>query len=219
MKRSEIRGTQSWIPLRSIQATSSHQETSVDPDEVKRNPGYHLSMVNYRRSRIPGGTYFFTVTLLNRNSNVLIKHANVLRDAIARTKQQRPFQLKAIVALPDHLHAIWTLPEGDDDYPGRWKAIKSTFCRSLIKAGVQLGQNEKGEYDLWQRRYWEHTISDELDLQRHVDYIHYNPVKHGYVSCPGDWRYSTFHKYVARGLLPPNWTGGSNIPEPDNFGE
>ena len=122
-----------------------------------------------------------------------------------------------VVVLPEHLHAIWTLPPDDVDYCARWQRIKGRFTRLLVKQGVDLSRNAKGEYDLWQRRYWEHTIRDDIDLQRHVDYIHYHPVKHGFVQRVTDWPYSSFHRYVRDGLLPQDW-GGLDTGA-DHFGE
>ena len=153
-------------------------------------------MVQYRRARIPGGTYFFTATLRDRRSKLLVEHIDVLRSAFRKTLRQRPFAIRAVVVLPDHVHSIWTLPADDADYAGRWLSIKSDFTRRLVKAGVRLDRNTRGEYALWQRRYWEHTIRDELDFQRHADYIHFNPVKHGWVKRVRDWPYSSFHRWV-----------------------
>jgi len=123
------------------------------------------------------------------------------------------------VVLPEHLHSIWALPLDDADYPKRWQAIKSRFTRSLVKEGEALTKNTKGEYDLWQRRYWEHLIRDESDLQRHVDYIHYNPVKHGHVLQVKDWPYSSFHRYIQKGYLNPNWASPVNDDVRSDFGE
>jgi putative transposase len=120
---------------------------------------------------------------------------------------ERPFIIDAIVILPDHLHTLWTLPEGDADYSGRWRAIKSRFTHSLLASSVSLTRDNRGEYLLWQRRFWEHTIRDELDFTHHVDYCHWNPIKHGCVQYLADWPYSSFHRYVRYGLLPANWTG------------
>lgn len=173
-------------------------------------------MVNYRRNYVSGGTYFFTVTLRDRSSNLLIAHIELLRAAFRLARHKRPFQIDAIVILPDHLHAIWTLPDGDDNYSARWQAIKSHFTHALVKAGVQLTHDAKGEYDLWQRRFWEHTIADERDYQHHIDYIHYNPVKHGWVKQPLDWQYTSLHRYIQQGQLPPNWASDATTGE---FGE
>ena len=162
-------------------------------------------MVHYRRNRVPGGTYFFTVTLRNRGSTLLVDHAVGLRQVFARVARERPFRIDAIVVLPDHLHAIWTLPAGDDDYSGRWRAIKASFVRTVVRHGVAVRRNKRGEADIWQRRFWEHTLRDDADYAAHCDYIHYNPVKHGYVARPADWLYSSFRRFVAEGRYPPNW--------------
>jgi putative transposase len=167
-------------------------------------------MVQYRRNFVPGGTFFFTVTLANRQSSVLVAHLDVLRRSFRKTRRERPFSIDAIVVLPDHLHVVMTLPPDDADFPGRWKRIKSLFTRYAIAGGVVSERNQRGEYSIWQRRYWEHTIRDEADLARHVDYIHYNPVKHGYVPQVGDWPHSSFHRYVKLGILPADWGGVAN---------
>jgi putative transposase len=165
------------------------------------------AMVRYRRNHIPGGTYFFTVTLADRRSTALVDRADALRAAFRTTMAAAPFGIDAIVVLPDHLHAILRLPEDDADYPNRWRLIKGHFTSAVIAAGSPLVPDAKGEYRIWQRRYWEHTIRDERDFARHVDYIHINPVKHGLVACVADWPYSSFHRYVRRGLLPKDWAG------------
>jgi putative transposase len=167
-------------------------------------------MVNYRRNLVPGGTYFFTVTLRDRSSRLLTEHIGSLRGAIRDVKRKHPFRIDAVVILPEHLHTIWTLPEGDANYPGRWRAIKSAFTHAVVKSGVAVKRDEKGEYELWQRRYWEHTIADYEDFRRHVDYIHFNPVKHGWVRQVADWPYSSFHRYLRHGMLPPDWAGCIN---------
>ena len=177
-------------------------------------------MVNYRRSRTQGGTYFFTVNLRNCTSNHLVTHINYLRQAFRLVQKQRPFEVVASVILPEHLHIIMSLPDGDCDYPERWKAIKSRFTRALIKENVSgLTKNRKGEYNLWQRRYWEHQIRDEIDLQHHVDYIHFNPVKHGHVREVADWPYSSFHRYVKSGLIESNWSGDDRFDGVGGYGE
>ncbi|MDO9214130.1 MAG: transposase [Methylococcales bacterium] len=129
-----------------------------------------------------------------------------LRDALRQTLQEKPFQIDAWVVLPEYIHAVWTLPVGDDDYSGRWRLIKSRFSHQVAKAD-NLTHNAKGEYQIWQRRFWEHTIRDDNDFSKHVDYIHYNPVKHGYVAQVRDWQYSTFHRYVKQGLYTADWGG------------
>ena len=162
-------------------------------------------MVNYRRVYIEGGCYFFTATLKNRKSSILTDYIDALRESFSFVKEQQPFEIIAIVVLPEHLHCIWQLPEGDDNYAGRWRSIKSRFTRSLIKSGVKLYKNNRGEYNLWQARYWEHMIRNESDLLRHIDYIHFNPVKHDWSTAVKDWPYSSFHRFVANEMLPVNW--------------
>ena len=171
-------------------------------------------MVHYRRIRLEGGTYFFTVTLTlaDRRARVLTDHVDLLRSVFRRVQGERPFKIVAMVVLPDHLHAIWTLPAGDADYSGRWRAIKAGFTRDLVAGGMSLVRNDKGEYDLWQRRFWEHTVRDESDLAAHVEYIHFNPVKHGLVKQVKDWPWSSFHQYVRRGWLAEDWGGISIAP-------
>jgi putative transposase len=162
-------------------------------------------MVLYRRNRIPGGTYFFTVTLRNRNLSLLVDWIGDLRESVRETLREKPFRIDAWVVLPEHLHAVLTLPPGDSDYSGRWKRIKGRFTHRLVAAGLPIAKNERNEYGLWQRRFWEHTIRDESDFARHVDYVHYNPVKHGLVEQVKDWPYSTFHRYVESGIYPVDW--------------
>ncbi len=175
-------------------------------------------MVRYRRNFVPGGTYFFTVTLADRTSSALVDHVDALRTAFRVARRERPFTIDAVVILPDHLHAIWTLPQGDADFSGRWKRIKAHFTHQLVVAGVPLAQQRNGEYALWQRRFWEHTIRNETDFERHVDCVHFNPVKHGLASRVQDWPHSSFHHYVKRGLLPADWAGDVDE-RGTNFGE
>jgi len=136
-------------------------------------------MVRYRRNFVAGGTFFFTATLVDRSSRALIDHIEALRVATRDTRRSHPFAIDAIVVLPDHLHVVMTLPEGDADYPNRWGLIKRRFTDALIKSGTPIARHQDGEFALWQRRFWEHTIRDESDLERHVDYVHFNPVRHG----------------------------------------
>lgn len=162
-------------------------------------------MVQYRRNYLQGGTYFFTVTLADRRSSALVEHIALLRAAFRVTQKERPFTVKAIVVLPDHLHTIMTLPPGDADFSGRWRRIKSLFTRQVVSGGAAIARNTKGEYALWQRRFWEHTVRDEEDFGRIADYIHYNPVKHGLVPRVRDWPHSSFHRFVRQGWLPEDW--------------
>jgi len=172
-------------------------------------------MVRYRRNLQPGATYFFTVTLRDRRSSLLVDRIDLVRTAFRMTLRRRPLQVDAVVILPEHLHAIWTLPPDDADYPARWRAIKSRFVRELEAAGDDVPRTGSGECLVWQRRFWEHTIRDETDFANHVDYIHYNPVRHGLVSSVADWPYSSFHRFVERGDLPSDW---ANEPDDDAMG-
>ncbi len=176
-------------------------------------------MVGYRRNFVPGGTYFFTVTLQDRKANLLTQYIDHLRQAFRKVRIDHSFQIDAIVILPEHLHTIWTLPDNDADYPGRWRAIKSQFTRSLKQQGLALKFNSRGVSNVWQARFWEHTIKDAEDLQRHIDYLHYNPVKHGLTVNVSDWPHSSFHRYVKTGLLPPDWGTEPSHQPTTQFGE
>jgi putative transposase len=164
-------------------------------------------MVAYRRNFQRGGTYFFTVTLADRRSTVLVDHVEVLRAAFRAARRERPFAIDAVVVLPEHLHVLMTLPSNDADFSGRWRRVKGHFSRALIAAETSRKRRPNGELALWQRRFWEHTICHENDFSQHVDYIHLNPVKHGLVACVRDWPHSSFHRYVSQGLLPVDWAG------------
>jgi len=143
-------------------------------------------MVRYRRNFAPGGTFFFTVTLADRRDTTLVDRIVTLRDAFRVTRSERPFVLDAIVVLPDHLHAVMTLPPEDADFSGRWRRIKALFTHKAVRDGLSVPRNPRGEFALWQRRFWEHTVRDDTDFARHVDYIHFNPVKHGFVTRVSD---------------------------------
>ena len=166
-------------------------------------------MPDYRRFRVAGGTAFFTVNLLQRRGTTLLtERIDHLRDAVRRVRRQRPFTIDAWVVLPDHLHAVWTLPPGDDDISTRWRLIKTFFVRALPRSEwLSPARRQAGERGIWQRRFWEHAILDDADYAAYVNYVHFNPVKHGYVAAPGDWPYSTFRACVARGLYPEAWAG------------
>ena len=178
-------------------------------------------MTNYRRYFLPGGGYFFTVNLAQRNKTLLVHYIDHLRDAFATTKAAHPFNMDAIVILPDHIHAIWTLPQSDSDYPNRWRKIKGRFSRSLPKNEGYRSKSRilKGERGIWQRRYWEHVIRDEVDYKRHMDYVHYKPVKHGHCERVKDWPYSSFHRFVDRGVYTENWGGDANAGCDAGYGE
>jgi putative transposase len=175
-------------------------------------------MVRYRRNLVAGGTFFFTATLADRRSRALVENVEALRTAVRETRVSRPFSIEAVVVLPDHLHIVMTLPEGDVDYPTRWSLIKRRFTDTIVKSGALVTRHRNGEIVLWQRRFWEHTIRDDTDFERHVDYIHFNPVKHGLVSRVCDWPHSSFQRYVQRGVLPQDW-GGDFREVPRDFGE
>ncbi|HEY2454989.1 MAG TPA: transposase [Scandinavium sp.] len=152
-------------------------------------------MSNYQRSYVKGGTWFFTVNLRNRHSDLLIEQIVHLRNAIAQVKRRKPFHINGWVVLPEHMHCIWTLPEDDSDYSGRWRDIKKNFTRDLRASGI------------WQPHFWEHTIRDEKDYRRHMDYIYINPLKHGWATRVQDWPFSTFHRDVRDGLYSLDWAG------------
>ena len=176
-------------------------------------------MPTYRRNFLAGGSYFFTVNLANRRLRLLTENIVLLRAAFRYTRRRHPFAIEAIVVLPDHLHTIWTMPEGDADFAVRWALIKASFSRTLRKGEpVSASRRRRRERGIWQRRYWEHTIRDEDDLGRHLDYIHFNPVKHGHVACVATWPYSSFHRMVRLGFYPESWSGDPKVQE-SGFGE
>ncbi len=168
-------------------------------------------MATYRRARTPGASYFFTVCTHKRRA-VLTEPAyyRALKEGFRTVKRRYPFDIDAFVLLPDHLHCIWTLPEADADYAMRWSLIKrlvSQMTRGLHPGPVNVSHLKRRESGLWQRRFWEHQIRDDSDFEAHMDYIHWNPVKHGHVGAAVDWPYSSFHRYVARGVYPADWGG------------
>ena len=165
-------------------------------------------MPNYRRNFVPGGCYFFTVNLLERQRTLLTDHIDILRDSVRRVRRLHPFHIDAWVVLPDHMHCIWTFPPDDADFSMRWRLIKLLFSKQMPKTErLSAVRQRRGERGIWQRRLWEHTIVTERDYSQHIDYIHANPLKHGYVERVIDWPYSTFHRYVASGQLPVDWAG------------
>jgi putative transposase len=174
--------------------------------------------MRYRRANVKGGTYFFTVNLAERHLRLLVDHVDILRTAVRTMKQRHPFHIDAFVVLPDHLHAIWTLPEGDVDFATRWMLIKAGFSRQIAKGERRNASRiDKGERGIWQRRYWEHLIRDDNDYEQHVDYVHYNPVKHGHVRCAAEWAHSSIHRYIAAGTISCSWGGG--IEHEGGYGE
>jgi putative transposase len=165
--------------------------------------------MQYRRLWHAGGTYFFTVNLLQRrNNDLLVRHIDDLRASVAKVKVKHPFIIHAWVVLPDHFHCVIELPEGDADFAMRLRLIKVGFSKALPKTEFRSDvRNARGERGIWQRRFWEHLIKNEKDYQAHMDYVHINPVKHGFVKQVKDWPYSTFHQQVEQGIYPENWGG------------
>ena len=158
-------------------------------------------MSQYRRWYQPGGWYFFTVVTADRARRLVGADAITrLRESFRIVRAQWPYEMDAAVILPDHLHCIWRLPSDDADFSTRWRLIKGHFAR-----GVQAVANPRGEKRVWQRRFWEHLLRDEEDWRRHMDYIHYNPVKHGYVASAGAWPHSSFRHAVAQGYYDADW--------------
>jgi len=171
-------------------------------------------MTEYRRAHVPGSSWFFTVNLAQRKGNrLLVERIDVLREAFETVLARHPFHMDAVVVLPDHLHCILTLPPGDADFSTRWNLIKGGFSRALEKGErISSSREKRGERGIWQRRFWEHLIRDQEDFNRHADYIHWNPVKHGWVRRVADWPHSSFHGYVRRGVYPVDW-GGNGLAE------
>ena len=162
--------------------------------------------MQYRRARTPGGTYFFTVNLMERQRDLLVQHIAVLRTVVHKVMAAHPFHIDAMVVLPDHLHAVWTLPKNDAEFSTRWGLIKAGFSRYLpADEPRNASRTSKGERGVWQRRFWEHLIRDEQDYAAHLDYCHYNPVKHGYVESAAQWPYSSFHRHVQHGTYTMDW--------------
>ena len=158
-------------------------------------------MTEYRRAHVPGATWFFTVNLAKRRALV-----DALHRSFRYVMERRSFRLDAVVVLPDHLHCIWTLPSGDSDFSMRWNVLKGHFSRAIDEGErISKSREKRRERGLWQRRFWEHLLRDQDDFNKHVDYIHWNPVKHGWVKRVADWPHSSFHDYAARGIYPANW--------------
>ena len=151
-------------------------------------------MPNYRRPKRTGATIFFTVCLADRQSDLLVRRISVLRDVVRRTRAERPFEIAAWVVLPDHLHCVWALPEGDGNFSMRWNVIKARFAYALEGGKQRPSHRKRRERGIWQRRFWEHHIRNERDLETHVHYCWYNPVKHGLARTPYDWPHSTIHR-------------------------
>jgi putative transposase len=159
----------------------------------------------YIRSHTPGACYFFTVVLNDRSSKLLVDEIDKLRGAYAAVTRSHPFETVAICVLPDHIHAIWRMPAEDADYSKRWSLIKRRFSVGLNDSTPGTSNPRKGETGIWQQRFWEHQLRNDRDMAQHVEYIHFNPAKHGLVAQVKDWPYSSFHQWVARGDLPAGW--------------
>ncbi|WP_341863941.1 transposase [Gymnodinialimonas sp. 57CJ19] len=183
-------------------------------------------MPNYKRPRLTGLPVFFTVCLQQRGSSALLDHLDILRNAVIVTKRDRPFEILAYVVMPDHMHAVWRLPNEDPNYSQRWGRIKSRFSRDARRAGlvppweasggVNPALRRKGEVGIWQRRFWEHHCRDEADLERHIRYCWMNPVKHGFVEKPTDWAASSILRDIRLGRVEAKWFG---LAEDGEFGE
>jgi putative transposase len=173
-------------------------------------------MPDWRRAFVPGGTFFFTLVTHGRARFLTRNPArSILGSLLRRSRMRWPYTINAIVLLPDHLHAIWSLPTGDSEYPKRWGWIKKEFTQHWLSLGgralpVSAGRRRDDRSGVWQPKYWEHTIESEDDFERHFDYIHYNPVKHGLVRCPHEWPWSSFFRWVERGVYPRDWDCGGN---------
>lgn len=173
-------------------------------------------MPNYMRPRVPAATIFFTVALAQRGGDLLLREVDRLRGVVAQVRQHRPFQINAFVVLPDHIHAIWTLPAGDRDYALHWGAIKAQFSMGLATGPLRASHIVRREKAIWQRRFWEHHIRDQADLAAHIQYWWGNPVKHSLVKRAVDWPYSSIHADIRAGRVEPEWSGE---PPETGFGE
>lgn len=178
--------------------------------------------MSYRRAYSPGATYFFTVVTYQRHPLFQTsQNIQLLRAAFHQVKQRYPFTIEAIAVLPDHLHALWILPSGDANFSTRWRLIKEYVTRRIdpeYRQPRSASQVSKKEQAVWQRRFWEHQIQDERDFEQHFNYIHYNPVKHGYAASPADWQYSSFRKYVQAGMYAKDWGSKEEIIFAHNIG-
>ena len=177
--------------------------------------------MQYRRAYVPGGCYFFTLVTEQRRKILMGDTTiDVLREAFRQVMVKRPFDINAAVVLPDHLHCIWTLPREDRDFSTRWRLIKTWFTKhydDTLREIPDKARIRKAQQAIWQHRYWEHALRDQEDYNRHVEYIHYNPVKHGYVHRPFDWPYSSFRSYVTQGIYSEEW-GLTRVDLPETIG-
>lgn len=155
-----------------------------------------LPMTDYRDNRVPGGTFFFTVRLLNRGSTLLTDHIAAFGEAIRQARVRKPFHVDGWVVLPDHAHAMWTLPPGDHDCSSRWRAVKIAFSKALRKSLVSSSPDGA----IWERQYQEFRVSDDAEYAALIDYMHGNPVRHGLCAAPCDWPWSSVHRFIAAGL-------------------
>jgi putative transposase len=164
-------------------------------------------MTDYRRICAPGSTWFFTFNLAERlNNYLLVEKIDLLRAAFRYVKERKPYRINVVVIMPDHLHCIWTLPPGDGDFSIRWNLLKGHFSRAMLQGErISSSRSKRRERGLWQRRFWAHLLCDQTDFNNHMDYIHWNPVKHGYVRKVADWPHSSFHRFVEQGVYPMNW--------------
>lgn len=183
-------------------------------------------MSNYKRVRF-GPTYFFTVITYQRRKFLCLDPCrDIMRDVVKQIQGSYPFRIEALVLLPEHLHCIWNLPEHDTNYSMRWGWIKKEFTKragNLVEKMVgtahpTASRLKHGEGVIWQWRFWEHQIRDQKDYNAHVDYIHYNPVKHGLVSAPKDWKYSSFRRFVKEGVYDREWGAGCDMTFDDVIG-
>ena len=170
--------------------------------------------MRYRRASTPGATYFFTLNTVDRSGQLLTEHVDALRESFRSVRRSRPFVLDAICVLPEHVHLLMTLPSEDADFATRVMLIKQGFSRR-VPAGerISTSRTSRGERGLWQRRYWEHLIRDDTDFERHVDYIHFNPVKHGWAQRAADWPHSSIRRFIREGVIDAAWAsvGGMEI--------
>ena len=174
--------------------------------------GHAAGMPDYRRLWVPGGTYAFTANLADRSSRLLVERFDALRNATCGVLRRHPFEIVAWVAMPNHLHAVWTMPGDDCDFALRWMLIKQSFSRAIPACErISKSRQRRGERGIWQRRYWERLVRNDCDLENCIDYIHNNPVKHGFVKRAADWPYSSFHRYVLDGRLPKDWAGAIDV--------
>ena len=182
-------------------------------------------MPEYRRAYIPGGTFFFTLVTYRR-ARFLCDHRarSILRECIHACRQRHPFVVEAMVLQPDHIHAMWSLPEGDADFSTRFLVLKKSFTERWLRAGgwegaISNSRRRNRRRGVWQRRFWEHVIRDQDDFNNHLNYIHYNPVKHALATCPHAWPYSTFAGWVKKNAYAKDWccACGDRPPKPPDF--